>query len=226
MTINPMEITLRAKKLGVLLRDARKATCRTVEECATLLGVSESEYQAFELGEESPSLPQLELLAFYLKIPVEHFWSDKLLPQEKERLANLDLQLLIGLRQRIIGATIRKMRQERQLTLSDFSSRTGIPAETLEAYELGKRSIPFAELESLAASLGFPIKEFMDRHGPIGSAFMEQRSVREFQALSPELRDFVTKPVNYPYIELARRLSEMNVERLRSIAETILEITL
>ena len=40
------------------------------------------------------------------------------------------------------------------------------------------------------------------------------------------MQQFVSKPVNQPYLELAQRLSEMSVERLRSVAEGLLEITL
>ena len=225
MTINPMELTLRAKKLGVLLRDARKVTCRTIEECAAVVGISVQEYESFEMGERSPSLPQLELLAFYLRVPVEHFWSDQLLQQEKDILETLNKQLLLGLRQRMIGTLIRKVRLEKGLSAEEFLSRTGISTEVLEDYELGKRPIPIAELQAMAGSLGSTMKDFTDRNGPVGSWFVNQHSVQDFLEFTPELREFVTKPVNRPYIELAKRLSELNVEKLRTIAETLLEIT-
>ena len=41
-----------------------------------------------------------------------------------------------------------------------------------------------------------------------------------------ELQGFVCKPINRPYLELAVRLSEMSVEKLRGVAEGLLEITL
>jgi hypothetical protein len=41
-----------------------------------------------------------------------------------------------------------------------------------------------------------------------------------------ELQSFVVKPINQPYLELAQRLSEMSVEKLRAVAEGLLEITL
>jgi hypothetical protein len=40
------------------------------------------------------------------------------------------------------------------------------------------------------------------------------------------LLEFVSKPVNRPYLELAQRLSKTNVENLRAVAEGLLEITL
>ena len=40
-----------------------------------------------------------------------------------------------------------------------------------------------------------------------------------------EIGAFVSQPVNSPYIELARKLSAMSTERLRSVAENLLDIT-
>ena len=56
-------LTIRNKKLGLLILDARRATRRSVEECADAAGVTIEQFQAFEKGKESPTLPQLELLA-------------------------------------------------------------------------------------------------------------------------------------------------------------------
>jgi transcriptional regulator with XRE-family HTH domain len=44
--------------------------------------------------------------------------------------------------------------------------------------------------------------------------------------LSDELRDFINKPSNLPFLELAMKLSHMDAKKLRDIAESILEITL
>lgn len=43
---------------------------------------------------------------------------------------------------------------------------------------------------------------------------------------SEELRSFVSKPSNIPFLELAMKLSKMDAKKLRDIAESILEITL
>ena len=77
MKINPVALSVRAKKLGVLVRDVRQASGESLQECAQALGVSEETFEAYELGERSPSLPELEALAYYLNVPVEHFWRIK-----------------------------------------------------------------------------------------------------------------------------------------------------
>ena len=70
------------------------------------------------------------------------------------------------------------------------------------------------------------IYEFQDRHSPAGHWFFEQQATQEFSKLPIELQGFVCKPINRPYLELAVRLSEMSVEKLRGLAEGLLEITL
>ena len=45
-------------------------------------------------------------------------------------------------------------------------------------------------------------------------------------SFSEELRAFVSKPSNIPFLELAMKLSKMDAKKLRDIAESILEITL
>jgi hypothetical protein len=44
--------------------------------------------------------------------------------------------------------------------------------------------------------------------------------------LPVELQDFVSKPINRPYLEIAHRLSEMPADQLRAVAEGLLAITL
>ena len=51
-------------------------------------------------------------------------------------------------------------------------------------------------------------------------------SFDQFGRMAPDVRDFVTQPVNEPYLRLAMRMSQLSAERLRSIAEGLLEITL
>ena len=60
-------ITLRARKLGVLMRDARIAARRSPDDCARAIGVSRGVLRAYEEGRRAPSLPELEILAYYLE---------------------------------------------------------------------------------------------------------------------------------------------------------------
>ena len=68
------QITIRTKKFGVLIRDARLAARRSIQDCATAIGVKPSVFRAYEEGSKAPSLPELETLVYYLDLPIEHFW--------------------------------------------------------------------------------------------------------------------------------------------------------
>ncbi len=77
-------ILIRRKKLGAILYDCRRASCRSLEDCARILEVSPEQYTRFERGEVSPTLPQVELLSLYLNIPVDVFWDNKPVSAERE----------------------------------------------------------------------------------------------------------------------------------------------
>ena len=217
---------LKAKKLGVLIRNARQVACKEQDECAEAIGSTVEKFVAYELGQQAPSLPELELLAYYLKVPVDHFLSDDGLLEEQEATSNVDLQRLLSLRQKIIGVVLRKRRLEKGLSLEDVAEKTGVELSQLQAYEFGLDPIPVPELTNLALELDWHLRGFQDTTGPVGTWIVQQRYLKSFTELEVELQEFVSKPVNRPYLEVAQRLSEMSADKLRIIAETLLEITL
>ncbi len=222
----PSQITLRTKKLGVLIRDARQAARRTPDECAKAMGITKGVFRAYEDGRHAPSLPELELLAYYLKLPIDHFWGKASLSDEQPAQEPLDLPRLIELRQRMIGALLRQQRTNANLSVKTISEETGIPGARLKAYELGERAIPLPELEALISALASRIENFFDQSGPIGEWIADEKSMRQFLQLPKDLQAFVCQPVNRPYLDLARKLSDMSNEQLRSVAEGLLDITL
>jgi transcriptional regulator with XRE-family HTH domain len=71
------QITIREKKLGLLIRDARMAERRSIKECADAIGVKPGVFRAYEEGRRAPSLPELEALVFFLKISIFQFWGNE-----------------------------------------------------------------------------------------------------------------------------------------------------
>lgn len=220
------QLILRTKKLGVLMRDARIAARRTPEECAQAMGVSKGLLKAYEEGRRAPSLPEIESLAYYLELPMEHFWGKSAVSDDAPKVQGIDLPQLAQLRQRIIGALLRQERNNASLSIKTLSQETGIPGARINAYELGERPIPLPELEALVSSLSARVETFFDQSGPIGQWMTRQKSMQQFLELPSELQAFVSQPVNRPYLELAVKLSSMSSEKLRSVAEGLLDITL
>lgn len=219
------QITIRKKKLGILIRDARLAARRTTKECATALNVSNGAFVAYEEGRKAPSLPELETLVYFLELPLNHFWSSETLSDAPARISELDLPRLTGLRHRMIGALLRQERMNAGLSLKSVSEQTGISVARLKHYELGEFPIPLPELELILKMVGGRIETFFDQGGPVGQWLTQQKAVQQFLDLPVELRNFVCQPVNKPYLDLARKLSDMSTDKLRSLAEDILDIT-
>jgi transcriptional regulator with XRE-family HTH domain len=226
MTNNTLAMSIRAKKLAVLMRAARQKTSKNAAECADALGISLEEYESYELGEKSPSLPQTELLAYALNVPLDHFYGDGSIEGSEDSDQQYKPEQLVLLRQRMVGVMVKKARLESGLPLQSIADEIGVDTHQLEEYELGEKPIPLPVLEAITHMVGRSIKEFQDKHGPVGKWIRQQAIVREVLELPPELQAFVCLPVNRPYIELAKRLSEMSVEKLRAVAEGLLEITL
>lgn len=220
------QITLRMKKLGILIRDARLASRRSSKECANAIGVTNGVFKAYEEGRKSPSLPELETLVYYLDLPIDHFWSSTSLSDAPQRLDEIDLARLTNLRQRMIGALLRQRRLDASISMKAVATEVGIPTSRLKAYELGERQIPLPELEAILAVLNGRVETFFDQGGPIGQWMAQEKAIQRFLEMPREIQDFVTQPVNQPYLELARKLSAMSTDKLRSVAEDLLDITL
>jgi transcriptional regulator with XRE-family HTH domain len=218
---------LRARILGVLIRDARLAKGSTQEEAANEVGVQVSLLREWEYGRQSPSLPQLEMLAYHLGVPVTHFWTTRTLESQKDDrdsiVPSADYQ---ELRDRVIGVLLMGARKDANLTHEQLAEATGVSVQAIRDYEFGKMSIPFPELSSLASAVRKNMSYFLEDVSRIGGWLSLQEQYEKFSELPQEIRDFVTKPVNQPYIEIAMRLSQMPIQELRTVGEKILDITL
>ncbi|MCE7861036.1 MAG: XRE family transcriptional regulator [Chloroflexi bacterium CFX2] len=220
------QITLREKKLGLLIRDARMAERRSIKECADALGIKPGLFRAYEEGRRAPSLPELEALVFFLKIPISQFWGNETVSDSPAPLAHEDITRLIALRHRMVGALIRQERTNANMSIRHLSTETGISQSRLKAYELGEKTVSVPELESILAVMGSRIENFFDQSGPVGEWMTSQQAMQKFMELPKEMQEFVCQPVNRPYLDLAMKLSSMSRDKLRSVAEGLLDITL
>ena len=221
---NQKDETLRSKMLGAMLRKTRKESGKSIKETAVLIGSTPGKLSAYERGKKNISLPELELFAYQFGMPMKYFL--KLDTQSEPRRSIPEPKLLITLRQKMIGAQLRAHRTETDLSLRKLAKKLNMPPSRLSAYERGTRAIPIHDLEALANSLGHEIEEYIDHDGPVGEWQQQLRAIEMFSKLSPELREFLSKPVNEPYLRIAKQLSELEVEKLRTVAEGLLEITL
>lgn len=217
-------IRLRAKIIGLHLRDARLAAGKSMKELGDVIGLSSGTISSIERGANSPSLPELELLAFYLGTPINHFWSEEVVSQEPHPTEQFQTEDLLALRHRAIAAMLRQARTERNLSQKDLSDRTGISSSRIRRYENGETPVPLPELELLASSLGYQVDQFADTSGPVGDWIHKQRSEEKFGELPRNLKDFVADPENRQYLEIAQQLKTVSIEKLRALADSIGEL--
>jgi DNA-binding transcriptional regulator YiaG len=163
------QITIREKKLGVLIRDARMAERRSIKECADAIGVKPGCSVHMRRGRRAPSLPELEALVYFLKLPISQFWGNETMSDAPSPMEADDISRLIALRQRMIGALLRQERTNANMSVRHIAAETGISQARLKAYELGERSVSVPELESILMVLGSRIDVFFDQSGPVDS---------------------------------------------------------
>lgn len=225
--MNPeMVLNIRAKKLGVLIRDAREAAGKTKKDSAEMLGISPGAFNSLEDGTTSPSLPELEMLAYLYQVPVSHFWEDELKTVGPTLIDELATERNFELRDRSIGRVLATARDRHSFTLAEIKDRTGISDTRLRKFESGESAIPVPELEALLRLYDIPRQDLIDRQSRIGRWVIEQDTADDFRQLDLDLQEFVSKPVNRPYLQIARRLSKLSANDLRQIAEILLEITI
>jgi transcriptional regulator with XRE-family HTH domain len=218
-------LRLRNKMMGVMLQDARKASGQTVRDAAQAAGLSSGILLAFEGGRKSITLPELEALAYCYDVSARHLLSGTHMHADEKR-EKVDVTRWTQIRQKMIATRLRQLRADRAIKLGTLSARTGITSRRITAYENGAKPIPLPELESLANALQAEAREFLEYQGPIGTWEKERESLELFDQLPVDLQEFVSQPINEPYLRLAMRLSQLPVRRLREIAEALLDITL
>jgi len=219
------KLTLRNRIIGVILRDARERAKRTKKSCAEALGVSTGTITAYEEGRKPISLPELEILAYVLELPIKVFW-DSMPDAADEQESSVPLNEILPLRHRIIGALIRQARLEKDFSQSQLADVLGCSSGRVAAFEYGNRPVSVAELEVLSQHLGVPLEYFLDsKTGPVAEWHWQAEAQRVFNRLPRDIQEFVIKPVNIKYLEVAMRLAGMEAGELRTIAESLLDIT-
>jgi len=217
-------MAIRSKIIGVLLRNARIRAGKSLKDCAAVLGCSPGTISQFEYGRKDITLPQLEVLAYFLGLPITYFWDKDAISEEEEMDRPFDK--IMTIRRKIIGVLLRQARLDAGKSQKQCAEVLSCSAERISQCERGQRGIPLPELEALADFLDVPITHFLDEQTTsLSREAPKERDVGTFPELPPDIRDFISNPINVLYIRIAMKLSTLSVEDLRQIAETLLDIT-
>ena len=224
--------SVRGKILGVLIRMCRLEAERTVAECASFVKAEPQLVEAWEYGENVPSLPQLELLARFLNRRVSEPGSS---PLSEERVSHDEYLLL---RRRIIGGMLRAARESIGQTIKELSAHTGVEADLLERFEFGEEKIPVSNLTALAQAVKKDLSYFLAQpydvperspSNSLGEAESDNDVTWRQFAADSENRAFIRLAMAFQYIErdepasyrrraLRHHQSQRRIQRLVGLA--------
>jgi transcriptional regulator with XRE-family HTH domain len=222
----PHPISIRNKIIGILVKRARLTAGKSQRECAEFLGCSTFAFSQYERGKRSPSLPQLEALAYLFEVPISSLWDDTHEELDKPEQEPLPIAQMMALRAKILAVQFRQCRLAAGLTQRDLAQLLDCSPSKISQYERGKRDIPLSELEAVSERCGQTLADFLDDQTiPLSQAELERLALARLNELPPDVREFVLNPTNTLYLRIALALSAMKVDSLRQIAETLLEIT-
>jgi len=226
MTTNPLLNQIQSKKLGLLLKDARLTSGKSLKQCADAIGVTSHRLKAFESGVLTPSLPELEAFAFYLGIKINHFFGNHFISDVTEQgELPTTVEQFKALRQRVIATHLKLARMEAGITLKALSQGTGLSSGRLKKFEIGEISIPLFDMLLISDELKIPHADLFVQSGKVGKWRKQLEMMDHIATLPEEIQLFVSQPVNRPYVELAMKLSKLSADKLRAVAEGLLEIT-
>jgi transcriptional regulator with XRE-family HTH domain len=214
----PETLAVRRKIMGLVLRSTRQARERSVQDCAKLLQLSDEAILQIERGERDLSLPELEALAQFLGYPVADLLSGKM--PAKTGGPDLRLPQVRLIRDKIIGLTLRRVRQTQGKTVEEVAAEIGCSPEALDQFERGQVSIPSVQLQSWADYVHLPITDLLQMPPP-GVSPAAASSPDPLAHLSGEYREFVQSPGNLSYIKAAMSLSRLQPEALSGVAEAL-----
>jgi transcriptional regulator with XRE-family HTH domain len=217
---------IQTKITGVALRNARTRAGKSLQACAEALSCAPEFISQAEEGEVELTLPQIEVLAYLLDTPLEYVLGEQPLPDEETQDVTLPFDNVMTVRRKMIGVILRQARLELGHTLDDVAAVSGHTPEYLARAELGEEQITLTTLRALAEHLNISLEDFIQKDIiPLTPAERAARDLQHLAHLPQEVREFVLKPINMPYLQVAMNLSHMPAEALRQIASGLLEIT-
>ena len=176
-----------ADKLGRLIHDARKRKRSSIAECSIALGIDPKVMEEMEEGQRVPSLPEVEVLAMYLDVPMDYFWGGAQLQTE----AQTDFVKHMALRHVIIGTTLLQYRDSKEMTLEELADEVGISQEVLGGYETGQ-PVSFLDLAIIVRALDRTIMDLTDDdYGPLAQHENEIAQKQKFDDLPIETLNYL-----------------------------------
>lgn len=203
------------------IRDIRKSKHLRTKDCAKALGVSKETYRNFEKGLSPISLPELELIAFYLGVTPTALIENNQGFTAFSNLLHEDIRpQYLTLRRKMVGAMISAAREVQAVSVEDLKQATQIPADRLYAYEKGDIPIPLSDLFLISDYLEISYKAlfatvWLDESSD-GYPWQENKNPQDFSNADSAPDDDV-------FSVLLHAIKQMSSSEQAQIAKIILE---
>lgn len=178
------------KKLGIVIKSAREIRKQSIEVCANAIGVEASTFLLYENGEIAPSLPELEVLAYFLEVPIQHFFNSTL---EEEKIVfknNQDLDQFLMIRSKVIATRLKSYRLKKNVSPAKMVANTSLTEDQYLLYEDGSQPIPLTNLQAFMFPLGCSMKEFLAEGGRIGAKYRAEKAQQTLEDIPSEVQKF------------------------------------
>ena len=197
----PRYYEIRNRMLGIQIKKNRYQQNQTVEQLAQLCEIPTSDLEFYETGQTPIPLPIFLKISEVLHLPYERAQSPESITADKIEEPP------------VVQPDEIPVQPEPEPAMDNESDLVELPIMESDALPLSQAPEPVLINETI------PVEPGENLQSP-------QSITEQFPGISEELREFITKPVNVPYLELAMKLSQMDAKKLRDIAESLLEITL
>jgi transcriptional regulator with XRE-family HTH domain len=171
------------------------------------------------LGDREVSLPELETLALYLRVPLSYFLNPEsniqeelAPPQHPDKMKSM--RALISERLKQARAAAGKSREE-------CAQAAQIKPSTLSRYERGLADVPITELDRMAKFIGVDLFYFLQNESGAGSDLLD---LEKLARLPADIRAFVLTTENVPYLRLAQKFRDIPAEKLNELGEVFLVV--
>lgn len=152
------------KSIHQLIQQIRVLKQLSVHDCADFLGISEGQFQMFEGGTTYLSVPEIELLVYYLGAPLYPFFEG--LNTENKHSYNLKNETQAEykkIRNKMICAKLSLEMERAQKSLTDIHQATSISLEILHTYQAGDLEIGLNHLIQISEVLEQPVAVFFNQ---------------------------------------------------------------
>lgn len=197
---------------------------RSLHDCAKLLGIEKEQYHQFEEGVLLFSLPEIELLATFLEIPIKMLFEDAFDPFDNiSVLVNEKKAVYINLRNKMIMAQLAVERKARDISLKALNQGTDIPIDILQSYEANQTAIPLDDLILICEYLETPIETFLRLEEPDENTPQESEKEANWEPEYPEVISEETDEDESRYQQLTQALRAIPQKDQAEIAKILLQ---